>query len=83
MTAREIVSTLAVLSNSKAVGTDGIFPGIVKFNAIFISGQLTYIFNLSFTQCVFIKFLKDSIVVPIYKGGYHTEPGDNSPISIY
>ena len=43
---------------------------------------MTHIFNLSFTQGVFPKLLKRSVVVPIYKGGCHLDPSNYRPISI-
>jgi hypothetical protein len=43
---------------------------------------LVHIFNLLFSQGVFPKLLKNSIVVPIHKGGAHIDPGNYRPISI-
>lgn len=79
MTASEIVSSFAVLSNSKAVITDGMLLGKIKANPFLISDQLAYIFNVSFTQGVFLKFLKESIV-PMHICGSHFEPGNYRPI---
>ncbi len=78
----EIIITLNSLSNSKAIGVDGIDPEIVQANAVLISEQLTYIFNLSFSQGIFPQLLKRAIVIPIFKSGSHADPGNYRPISI-
>jgi hypothetical protein len=70
------------MSNSSSIGTDGLSPLIIKSNSSLIGHQLAFIFNLSFTQGVFPKLLKSSIVIPIFKGGSHSEPGNYRPISI-
>jgi hypothetical protein len=82
LTVNEILSTFASLSNSSAIGTDNLLPTIIKLNASLISNQLTYIFNLSFTQGIFPNLLKNAVVVPIYKGGSHSDPSNYRPISI-
>jgi hypothetical protein len=82
LTVNEILSTFASLSNSTAIGTDNLLPTIIKLNASLISNQLTYIFNLSFTQGIFPNLLKNAVVVPIYKGGSHSDPSNYRPISI-
>ena len=58
VTFNEIISTFASISNSHAIGSDGIVPMLVKANAVHISQQLLYIVNLSFSQGVFPKSLK-------------------------
>ncbi len=78
----EIISTFASLSNSQSIGTDGMGPEIIKSNAILIGYQVTHILNLTFAEGVFPKLLKNSIVVPIYKGGSYSDPGNYRPISI-
>jgi hypothetical protein len=68
------------MSNSSSIGTDGLSPLIIKSNSSLIGHQLSFFFNLSFTQGVFPKLLKSSIVIPIFKGGSHSEPGNYRPI---
>ena len=70
------------ISNSKAVGSDGFSPIIIKQNINAIRKQLKYIFNLSFSSGIFPKLLKSAIVTPIYKFGSVTEPVNYRPISI-
>ena len=55
---------------------------LVKVNAIHINQQLLYIVDLSFSQGVFHKSLKNALVVSVYKGGSYTDPGNYRPISI-
>ena len=82
ITPNEIVDVFASISNSRAIGNDGLLSEILKSNATLICQQLTHIFNLSFTQGVFPKLLKRYVVVPIYKGGCHLDPSNYRPISI-
>ncbi len=82
ITCIELISTITSLSNSQSVGVDGLTSDIIKSNATLIAQQLTYIFNLSFSEGVFPNLLKNAIVVPIYKSGVHNDPGNYRPISI-
>ena len=82
ITCNEIATVMLSISNSKAVGSDGFSPIIIKQNINAISKQLEYIFNLSFSSGIFPKLLKSAIVTPIYKSGSVTEPGNYRPISI-
>ena len=63
----EVFNTIMSLSNSQSIGSDGLHPDIIKSNALFISSQLTYIFNLSFTQGIFQDFLKLPKLLPYIK----------------
>ncbi len=78
----EIISTMASLSNSCAIGVDGICPKLIKCNASLLARQLAYIYNLSFSQGVFPILLKTAIVIPVYKNGSHLDPGNYRPISL-
>ena len=78
----EVFSTIMSLSNSQSIGSDGLHPDIIKSNALLISSQLAYIFNLSFTQGIFPKLLKTAIITPIHKSGSRTDPRNYRPISI-
>jgi hypothetical protein len=70
------------MSNSHAVGDDGLNPLLIKQNIDPLAVPLAYIFNLSFSSGIFPKLLKSAIVTPIYKSGVMTEPGNYRPISI-
>ena len=78
----EIIITFASISNSHAIGSDGIVPMLVKANVVHISQQLVYIVNLSFSQGVFPKSLKNAILDPVNKGRSHMNPGIYRPISV-
>ena len=73
---------MKTLSNSRAVGSDGLNPLIVKDNITHLSNQLEYIFNMSFTNGVFPNLLKSAIISPIYKGVNNCDAGNYRPISI-
>ncbi len=47
-----------------------------------LAAPLTYIFNLSFLHGIYPSQLKKAIVVPIFKSGQATDPGNYRPISI-
>ena len=49
VTLNEIINTLTSLSNSHAIGIDGLRSNIIKITTDLISFQLSYIFNLSFS----------------------------------
>ena len=82
ITPNEIVDVFASIFNSRVLGNDGLLSEILKSNATLICQQSTHIFNLSFTQEVFPKLLKRSVVVPMYKGGCHLDPSNYRSISI-
>jgi hypothetical protein len=81
-TIRAIAWLNTTLSNSNAIGSDGFLPEIIKQNAVHLSIQLAYIFNLSFSQGIFPKILKSALVIPVYKSGSHSDPSNYRPISI-
>ena len=54
----------------------------MKSNALHISNQLAYIFNLSFSNRVLPTLLKNAIVLPIFQGGSHSDPNNYRLISI-
>ena len=82
ITAQEIITTMKTLSNSRAFGSDGFDPLIIKDNIIHLSNQLEYIFNMSFTNGVLPNLLKSAIISSIYKGGNNCDAGNYRPISI-
>ena len=62
ITPNEIVDVFASISNSRALGNDGLLTEILKSNATLICQQLTNIFNLSFTQGVSLSYSKDLLL---------------------
>ena len=61
---------------------DGYCLDFTKSIAKFISPQLTYIFNLSFSLEIFPKILKNAIVITIQKSGSYSHPHNYRPIFI-
>ena len=78
----EVCSNVLSLSNSQSLGSDGILPDIIKYFIHYKDHQLTYIFNLSFSQSVFLNLLKNAIVVPIHNNHKRDDPHNYRPISI-
>ena len=67
---------------SKAPGLDGISSRLLKFCASGISGSLCCLFNRSFAEGCFPKAWKSALVVPVYKKGSNTVPGNYRPIAL-
>ena len=63
----EIVHTFHNFFIFNATGSDSLSPRLLKCKADLIKHQLAYICNLSFSQGVFSKLLKNVTVVLIYK----------------
>lgn len=53
-----------------------------KKNAVYLSTQLVYIFNLQLTQGIFLNLLKHAIMVSVYESGSSKDPGNCKPIPL-
>jgi len=62
--------------SNKSPGIDNIGPKILKEVCLDIVNPLTHIFNLSFSTGVVPDSLKLAKVIPIYKKGDSSEPGN-------
>ena len=78
----EIVQIIHKLPKNKAPGNDNINSKILEEISDTISGPLAYIFNLSFITGLVPDLLKIAKVVPIYKKGEKSLPGNYRPISL-
>ena len=78
----EIIIYFNELSNSSALRYDGMNPIVIKKNAVFLSNQLCYIFNLSFEKGLYPSRLKNAIVASIFKSGSRNDPKNYWPISV-
>jgi len=67
---------------NKSPGVDNIGPKILKEISSEIVPALTYIFNLSFSAGLVPESLKLAKVIPVFKKGDQTEPGNYRPISL-
>ena len=70
------------IDQSKAAGYDSIPARLLVHAVDYICEPLTHICNLSITTGIFPKDLKIARVIPIYKKGIKTSPGNYRPISI-
>ena len=66
--------------SNKLLGIDNIGPKILKEFCLDIVNPLTHIFNLSLSTGVVSDSLKLAKVMPIYKKGNRSEPGNYRPI---
>jgi len=82
VTSEEITGIIHKFPNNKAPGNDNINPKILKAIAYFIVDPLAHIFNLSFLLGAIPDSLKIAKVIPVYKKGAKTSPGNYRPISL-
>lgn len=81
VTRLEVLSLLNSLGRPSA-GYDGLRSQIVFHVRDLISEPLTHIINAIITSCTYPKALKVARVVPIYKAGDRSNPGNYRPISV-
>ena len=72
----------AHLNDIKATDIDNLPPGLLKDSAKYISTPLFYIINLSLKSSTIPTLWKSAKILPIYKSGKSTDPGNHRPISI-
>lgn len=78
----EVIKTTLKLSCSKSMDYLGFSNSILKHVIQHLSEQLTFIFNQCLIWGYFPQQLKISRVVPIFKKGDRTHPGNYRPVSI-
>ena len=78
----EIKKILHKMSSCKATGIDRIPAKFVKDGAEHICLPITHIINLSIHTNKIPNDLKTARVVPIYKKGSKTDPGNYRPVSV-
>ncbi len=81
-TPTEISLTISKLNLNKAPGYDNISASLLKNNCMIISLILSNLVNECFQKGVYPDALKIAKVIPIYKGGKQTQPGNYRPISL-
>jgi hypothetical protein len=82
ITDTEVGTLIDELKNSSAVGPDGIKAETLKSIKEFVVKPLCYVINLTMNTGVFPASLKDSIVVPVHKGGTPLLMNNYRPISL-
>ena len=82
VTVNHVCHLLCELPGSKATGLDKISSKLIKLAAPIISDSLTYIFNQSITLCTFPHEWKIARVIPLFKNGKRSLPGNYRPISV-
>ena len=82
VTVSQISHLLHGLSGNKAAGIDKISCKIIKLAAPVISDSLILIFNQAVTLSSFPDEWKIARVVPLYKNGQRSIPGNYRPISV-
>ena len=78
----EVHKVLMSFKSNKSPGADDISPKILKEISFDIIGPLAHIFNLSFISGTVPDSLKLAKVIPVFKKGDRTQPGNYRPISL-
>ena len=79
---RRVHRVLSKLDVSKAYGSDGIPPRVLRECASELSPVISRLFRLIIKTMTFPKSWKHSLVQPIPKSGYRSNPSNYRPISI-
>ena len=82
VTTSEVNSLIGTLDRAKASGYDDLTVRLLVDARDYVSEPLAYILNLSFSTGIFPDKLKVARVVPIFKKGDKTAPGNYRPISV-
>ena len=75
------IQTIRSLKNKKS-NINEIPVELIKDNAEYIAEPMTRLFNNSIRLGVFPQCLKNSTVIPLYKNGPKSDPGNYRPISL-
>jgi len=78
----EIYKIIMNFKNNKSPGADNIGPKLLKVISSDILAPLNHIFNLSFITGIVPDSMKIAKVIPIYKKGDKSHPGNYRPISL-
>ena len=78
----DVNEMICTLDQSKASGYDDLPARMLVDAKDFVSEPLAFILNLSFSTGIFPNKLKIARVVPIFKKGDKSNPGNYRPISI-
>ncbi len=73
---------LQLLDNGNAVGLDGISPKLLCLGASTITQSLTYMFNLSIKNGIYLNIWKTAKITPIHNKSSLQDKGNFRPISI-
>ena len=77
-----IVESIKELSSNSAAGPDG-FPSSLLINCSdILAPALKLMFSQSLTQGIFPSALKRAVIIPIFKSGDKSIPGNYRPISL-
>ena len=81
-TPREVYNVLSRLKEGKAPGLDGLPPRLLRLCARGISSSLSALFNRSFTEGHFPSAWKQALIIPVFKKGSRSDPGNYRPIAL-
>jgi len=82
ITQLEIIAQLQNLAKNKKANAESFNPSIISESAFILATPLQYIFNTSLEQGIVPSGFKQAKVIPIFKKGDSTSPGNYRPISL-
>jgi len=82
LTEESICKEIKTMKAGSSAGPASIHPRILKETDTAISKPLSVIFNISMKEGSLPMSWKEAIVVPIYKKGSRSEPGNYRPVSL-
>ena len=81
-TEEEVFKLIKSLNSNKAAGLDGFHARTIKLTTPYVIKPLTHILNQSINQAIVPDEMRISKVIPIYKKGERSLPGNYRPISL-
>ena len=78
----EVLKNMKKLNPSQAFGPDGFSPTVLKLFDYQLSGNFSYSFKLSLTQCAIPNLWKSSSIIPVQKRPNVKVRNDLRPIAL-
>jgi hypothetical protein len=82
-TREEIIKIVKRLKNSESTGVDGVKVSVIKKSILAFVDVFTFLINQMLSEGVFPQYLKEAILIPIFKNkGIASEMGNYRPLAL-